>query len=51
MQADLDSTHHFVFPTKESLDELIVDDDWEVFFGFNIGVTYIVAYYNKNYEP
>jgi SAM-dependent methyltransferase len=51
MQADLDSTHHFVFPTKESLNELIVDDDWEVFFSFNIGVTYIVAFYNKNYEP
>lgn len=50
-QSDLDSTHHNVFGKPEDLDDLIVDEDWTKFFSFTLGVTYIVAYYNKNYEP
>ena len=50
MQSHLDSTHHYVFGRPEDLDDLIVDDDWRGFFGFTLGVTYIKAYYNRNYE-
>lgn len=48
IQGENDSTHHSNFPTPGHLDRLFIDADWKPFFGFQNGVTYIVAYYNKN---
>jgi SAM-dependent methyltransferase len=48
IQADLDSTHHFVFDTPQDLDKLYLDDNWLQFFSFNLGVTYISIYFNKD---
>jgi SAM-dependent methyltransferase len=43
-----DDTHHFVFPESTVLDMMFIDHQWERFFGFQSGVTYIVVYYNKD---
>ena len=43
-----DSTHHSIFPTPIHLDEMFIDDQWDKLYGFHIGVTYMVIYYNKD---
>ena len=47
IQAEHDSTHHAVFDRQEDLDKLFIDEKWDKFYGFQVGVTYIVAFYNK----
>jgi len=42
-----DSTHHSVFPSPAHFDKLFIDDDWDRFYGFQSGVTYIAVYYNR----
>jgi SAM-dependent methyltransferase len=43
-----DSTHHSIFPTCKDLDDMFIDDKWGKFYGFQIGVTYVAVYYNKD---
>jgi len=47
VQASGDSTHHSSFPTPEYLDDMFIDGNWEQFFAFRSGVTYVSIYYNK----
>ena len=48
MQVGDDPTHHSVFPFKEDLNDLFLDDDWGLFYGFQTGIIYMAAYYNRN---
>jgi len=42
-----DSTHHSAFPLFSDLDEMFIDDNWDKFYSFQSGITYIVVYYKK----
>lgn len=42
-----DVTHHSVFTFSSDLDGMFVDDNWDKFYGFQPGVTYMVIYYKK----
>lgn len=46
-EAKGDPTHHSAFPFPENLDEMFVDDNWDKFYGFRLGVTYVAVYYKK----
>jgi len=47
VQVDGDPSHHSVFNTHEDLDNMFLDDEWDKYYGFQVGVTYISVYYNK----
>ena len=43
-----DATHHSAFPYFDDLDEMFIDDNWDKFYGFQVGVTYMAVYYKKD---
>ena len=51
VQSDLDNTHHAVFDTTDDVDEMFLDDKWGRFFGWQIGITYLAIYYNREQAP
>jgi len=42
-----DPTHHSVFTFPSDLDEMFIDDNWDKFYSFQPGVTYMAIYYRK----
>lgn len=45
IRADLDSTHHAVFDTPQQVKDLFIDKNWQEYFSFNSGVTFIGVFY------
>lgn len=45
IQADLDSTHHFVFNNPDEIRDLFIDKHWKEFYSSIDGVTFIAIFY------
>lgn len=45
VQADKDSTHHFVFDTQDDVKKLFIDEEWKEYLSFMYGITYIAVFY------